>query len=137
MLSHPIMNTNGNECIIRGGFGLSAGAALTTSVVGDLVPLTGAITKTGTGTYRVRITAARICHHRVIDASSITEAVASFYGSAPATVTGVRVLLVSSEASTGDLLIDIVTHNAAFAATDTTAATEVRFTVAFKTSPRY
>lgn len=127
------MNPNRDEVVVSGGFGLSAAAAVATPIVGDTIPLSGGVTKTGTGTYRVRVPASCVAYHKVHE---VTEASVNFFGNAPATALNVRVSAATNESGTGDLLIDIVTGNATYVATDTTAATRILFSLRFKSAPR-
>lgn len=136
MSTFPALFTNSGELHIRGTFGLTAAAAVATSPAptGDCVPAVSSITKTGTGTYRIRITKTRMSSYRVV---SVVAARVDFYGAtAPAGAVATRVTSVTSEASTGDCLIDIVTANATWVPTDTTAAVVLTYDVVIKTSQR-
>lgn len=128
--NNPAIVFNANEVQIRGAFGLTAAAAVTTPIVGDACPLSGGVTKTGTGTYRVRIPAVRASRFSVRE---LVDGSANFIGAtSPATAVNVRVTNVTNEAGTNDILIDILTANATWVATDTTASTRICYNVTFK-----
>ncbi len=132
--NHPTLVANAHEFQIRGTFGLTAAAAVATSPApsGDLVPLTGAITKTATGTYQILIPKARLSGFKLVELVSVR---ANFFGGIPAGALSCFVTSVTNNAA-GDLVILIRTADAALAAIDTTAVTRVSYEVIFKYSKR-
>jgi hypothetical protein len=127
-LNNVVIKNNINDVSIEGRFTLTAAGAVVATFGDDVTT-----TKTGVGSYRVRISSRAVADYRVVE--TLYDSATFGSGTPPATAVKVRVLLVSTDvaaATKGDLLIDIVTANATWVATDTTAACSVNFRVSFR-----
>lgn len=123
---------NINSHTFEGELDLTSGAAVS-AVRGDSLTAT----KSGTGTYVIRVAARDQGHPQVFETLNRS---AQYVNTTPATALGVKITTVAPEASSGDILITLVTTATAGgtgAAADTTAAATISFRVTARTRRVY
>ena len=121
------VQNNLNALDIEGELDLSAAAAVS-AVRGDSLTAT----KTGVGTYVVRVNARDQGYPMVFETLNRS---ANYVNTTPATALGVKMTTVAPEATTGDILITLVT-TATAGGTGAAADTTVAATIAFRAKVR-